>query len=235
MLGILWSLVTPLLMLLMYTFVFTVVFQARRGGYGDGRDSFALILFSGLILHYFFLESLNGSVSSIVRNVNFVKKIIFPLEVLVPSVMISAFFQFCISFSVLFIALLFFWKGMSVTVLLLPIVLLPFLMLTLGVCWTLAALGVFFRDISHLISVLGRVLLFTSTIFFPASALPEFWQPFIYLNPLSLPVDMVRDILLYGKLPALYPALIYTSVALVCLLFGMWFFQKTRRGFADVL
>jgi lipopolysaccharide transport system permease protein len=237
MLGMVWSFLTPLTMLAIYTFLFTIVFKAKWGidPAKEGTGSFAVILFTGLILHTFFVESLSRASSVVVDNVNFVKKVIFPLEILSPAILGAGLFQFGIGFIILFLASLAVFGIPPVTIFLVPVVLLPLVLLTLGLCWIVAALGVYFRDITQIINLMGTVLLFLSTIIIPPASLPEVLRPFIYLNPLSYPVDMLRDVTLWGKVPQMLPFMLYSTIAALTFMLGNWFFSRTRRGFADVL
>lgn len=233
--GTLWSLVTPLVMLTMYGFVFSVVFKARWGQETGAKGEFAIILFSGLILHTFFVECLVRSPMLIISNPNFVKKVVFPLETLVPAAMLSAFFHFLTAGAVFWAASILVLGHISWTVIFLPLVLLPFLILTLGIMWGLASFGVYFRDIAQVMGLAGTVLLFISPILFPSTMLPEAVRWLIYLNPLSFIVEQVREIVLWGHLPHWQGLGLYTFVACVTYMMGYTMFSRLKRGFADVV
>jgi lipopolysaccharide transport system permease protein len=233
--GLLWSFLTPVVMLVVYTFVFSVVFNARWNTGSDSKTEFALLLFAGLIVYNLFAECINRSPTLILSNANYVKKVIFPLEVLPWVTVGSALFHAAVSLLVWLIAhcLLFGWPHVST--LLLPFVVVPLVLFTIGLSWGLAAVGVFLRDVSQFTSIVTTVVLFLSPIFYPASALPEQYQKFLYLNPLTPIIEETRKLLFFGELPSfgiLFAALIVSSV--VCWL-GFAVFQKTRKGFADVL
>ncbi len=235
-LGIIWALITPLVMLAIYSFVFTVVFKARWGvDNSDTKGQFAIILFSGLIIHAFFAECISRVPTLIIENTNFVKKVIFPLEILVPTMIMSSLFQFLVSFLVLLCGVIYVSGAIHLTIFLLPIILLPFILMTFGISWFLSSLGVYIRDISHIMGVLVTVLLFMSTIFYPVSALPIELQEIIYLNPLSFIVDQFREVVLYGNMPNWNGLAIYSIISIIVYFCGFWWFQKTRRGFSDVL
>lgn len=236
-LGLIWTLIQPLLMLAVYTFVFGVIFEVRWSDRmpQDGEIAFAVVLFSGLIVHGLFVECFNRAPTLILQNVNFVKKVIFPLEILPYTVLLSALFHAGMSLAVLLVAFFALGYGLSWTALLLPVVVAPLLLFTLGVSWLLASLGVYLRDIGQVTAVISTVLLFISPIFFPVERMPEPVRGLIYFNPLSVIVDAVRAVLLFGEMPDWQALGLYTLVALVVVQAGFWWFQRTRRGFADVL
>ncbi|SIR32288.1 lipopolysaccharide transport system permease protein [Pseudomonas sp. B10] len=236
MLGLLWSFFNPLLMLVVYTFVFSVVFKARWGTSGEGsKIEFALVLFAGLIVFNLFAECVNRAPSLILANANYVKKVVYPLEILPFVGLLAAFYHAAISVSVWLVAYTLLIGTPMITTLYLPLVLIPFALFIMGLCWTLASLGVFLRDVSQLISVVTSVLMFLSPIFYPASALPEEYQHILYYNPLVPVIEMIRDILYWGKSPDLSALAIYSLGAAFVAWLGFALFQKTRKGFADVL
>jgi lipopolysaccharide transport system permease protein len=237
--GILWSFFNPVFMLLVYTFVFSVVFKAKWGGSSvmnsDSKTEFALVLFAGLIVFNLFAECFNRAPTLILANVNYVKKVVFPLEILPWIALGSALFHAAISLSVWLAAYLIFMGLPHVTLLWLPFVALPLLLFIMGLSWTFAALGVYLRDVSQLTGIATTTLMFISPIFYPASALPEKYREVLYLNPITPAIEMVRDVLYWGKTPNLVMLAVYTITAAVIAWLGFAWFQKTRKGFADVL
>ncbi len=233
-LGLLWSLVNPVLMLSIYTFVFSVVFQARWGQGSGDRNEFAIVLFSGLIVFNLFSECVNRSPGLVLANTNYVKKVIFPLEILPWVILGSALFNAGISLVVLVIFVLVV-ASVPWTIVLLPVVILPFLLLIMGASWLLASIGVFVRDIGQLVGMAMTALMFMSPIFYPVSALPESLRGWLFLNPLTFIIEQARDVIIWGKLPDWSGLAIYTVCALVVAWSGLLWFQKTRKGFADVL
>jgi lipopolysaccharide transport system permease protein len=223
------------LMLAVYTFVFSVVFKARWGVAGDDMVNFAIIIFAGLIVHGLFAECINRAPNLIVSYPNYVKKVVFPLEIL-PSVALgSALFHAGVSLAVLLIAQLILTQRLPWTVIMFPIVLLPLLLSTAGFAWLLSALGVYVRDIGQTTGILTTVLMFLSPLFYPLSALPEQYRMWLYLNPLTFIIEEGRDVLIFGRLPdwagwglALVASMLISAA-------GFWWFQKTRKGFADVI
>lgn len=235
MLGLLWSFFNPVFMLLVYTFVFSVVFKARWGGGSDSKTEFALVLFAGLIVFSLFSECINRAPSLILSNANYVKKVVFPLEILPIVSLGSAMFHTFISLGVWFAAYLILFGIPPMTALLLPLVILPLMLFVVGLSWALASLGVYLRDVSQMIGVMTTVLMFLSPIFYPASALPEEYRHWLYLNPLTPMIEQTRDILYWGKLPDWTLLAICTFSASFVAWFGFAWFQKTRKGFADVI
>lgn len=235
MLGIFWSLVTPIVMLTVYTFVFSVVFKARWTGGGESKTEFALLLFAGLIVFNLFAECITRAPALIVTNANYVKKVVFPLEVLPWVILSGAVFHFVVSLSVWLTAHLLLVGTLHWTTILTPIALMPFAFLIMGLSWALSALGVYVRDIGQLIGIAVQVLMFMSPIFYPISALPESFQPLLSLNPLTTPIEMVRDLIYWGKLPSIQTWALSTATGIGVAAIGFAWFQRTRKGFSDVL
>ena len=233
--GILWSFINPMLMLAVYTFVFSVVFKARWSGGSDSRTEFAFVLFSGLLVFNLFSECINRAPTLILSNVNYVKKVVFPLEILPWVVMGSAIFHALISQCVWLIAYAWIIGVPHRTALLLPVVFLPVVLFIMGLTWALASLGVFLRDVTQFIGILTSVLMFLSPVFYPATALPEAYRQLLLLNPLTLPIEMTRDVLYWGKVPDMGLLCLYGGGAALTAWVGFAWFQKTRKGFADVL
>ena len=234
--GIAWSFFNPILMLLVYTFVFSVVFKARWGvGAEESKADFAVILFVGMLVHGLFAECANKAPGLILSNVNYVKKVVFPLEILPWVTMGSALFHATISFTVLLAAMLVISASIPWTAILLPAVLTPLLLSTMGVAWFLAATGVFVRDVGQTIGIITTVMMFLAPVFYPISALPEKYQHLLLLNPLTFIIEQARNVLIWGKLPNWSGLGVYFFVSLVVAWTGFWWFQKTRKGFADVL
>lgn len=235
-LGIVWSLLNPLLMLCVYTFVFSTVFSARwLSASEQPQTEFALILFTGLMLHSLAAETLLRAPGIITSQVNYVKKVVFPLQIMPLVPLGSALFHYIISLVVLVVAHLFI-KGMPpLTFLWLPVVVAPYIIALSGAAWILASLGVYLRDIGQLVTLLVAMLMFLSPIFFPVEALPEAWRGVLYLNPLTLIITEARKIILWGEIPDFIALLKYLAGASIFAVAGFYWFQKTRKGFADVL
>jgi lipopolysaccharide transport system permease protein len=234
--GLLWSFLNPLFMLVVYTFVFSVVFKSRWGvGEDETKIQFAVVLFVGLIVHGLFSEVLNRAPSLVLNNVSYVKKVLFPLEILPGIAMGAALFHSTISLIVLLAAYALFYGYLQWTAILIPFVLLPLVILILGLAWVLASLGVFLRDVGQTISIITMVMLFLSPVFYPLTALPKEFQPLIMANPLTFIIEQAREVLIWGHLPNWIGLGIYTMVATSVAWLGFAWFQKTKKGFADVL
>jgi len=234
--GVFWSLINPMLMLAIYTFVFSVVFKSRWGGAASGsRVEFALVLFAGLIVFNLFAECISRSPTLIISNANYVKKVIFPLEVLPWVVMAGALFHFIISLFVWLCAYVIFYGMPQVSFLLIPFILIPYVLFVMGLSWALSSLGVFIRDISQIIGMLITVLMFVSPIFYPITALPLEYQKFVLLNPLAMPIEAMRDFIYWGVIPELTTFIGYWIFSLTIAALGFTWFQKTRKAFADVI
>lgn len=234
--GIAWSFFNPILMLVVYTFVFSVVFKARWGtGADESQTTFATVLFVGLIVYGLFAEMVNRAPALILSNVNYVKKVIFPLEILPVIALGAALFHALISLGVLLLAILLINGSVVWTAIFFPLIILPLLIATLGVAWFLASLGVFVRDVGQTVGILTTVLMFLSPLFYPVSSLPEKFHIWLMLNPLTFVIEQSRAVMIFGKLPDWTGLGIYFVASLAAAWAGYWWFQKTRKGFADVL
>lgn len=235
--GLAWSFFNPLLMLLVYTFFFSVVFNSRWNGSDshESQPSFAIILFVGMIIHGLFAECINRAPALIVTNVSYVKKVVFPLEILPWVSMGAALFHATLSFFVLLGAQLLLVQKIAWTLVYFPLVFLPLILTTMGLSWFFSALGVYMRDVSQTVGIFTSVLMFLSPVFYPVSALPERYHIWIKLNPLTTIIEEGRKVFVFG-IPLDWKAWIATmAVGGVFAWLGFCFFQKSRRGFADVL
>ena len=234
-LGMFWAFFHPLLMLVVYTFVFSVVFRARWTPTSDSRTEFAIVLFAGLIVYNLFAECVNRAPTLILNNTNYVKKVVFPIEILPWVVLGSALFHAVISLIVWCIAALLVHGVPPVTIVSLPLVLLPLILLLLGLAWALSGLGVYLRDIAQVVGVATSVLMFLSPLFYPVSSLPQRYQTLLFVNPLTPVIEETRAVMFLGRWPdPLY--LVAGSVLGACAAcLGFAWFQRSRRGFADVL
>ena len=236
MMGVAWIVVRPLLTLMIYGFCFGVVFQGRffRQTHG-GPLEFAMVLFVGLTIFSVLSELLSVAPSLVAGNANFVKRVVFPLDLLVPAQLGAALVQMTMSAAVFLVVRAFLdpplgWAALSV-----PILILPYLMLTLGLAWFLASLGVFVRDLQQVVPLVITGLMFLSPLFYPVSAVPSFLRPTIYLNPVTFIVENARNALFRNEWPDPIGLLVYFVLAALVMWLGWAWFEKTRKGFADVL
>ncbi|WP_372382304.1 ABC transporter permease [Xanthomonas sp. NCPPB 1068] len=235
MFGILWSFFNPLLMLLIYTLVFSVVFKARWAGGSGSKIEFAMVLFSGLMVFNVFSECINRAPSLILMNINYVKKVVFPLEILPVVSLGSALFHGAVSFLVWLIFYCVFFGMPAATAWLFPIVLLPMLFIMTGLSWLLASLGVYLRDVTQVVMLLTTALMFLSPIFYPVSALPMEYQHVMQWNPMTSVIEDVRAVLIQRSMPEWGGYSLRLAGSILVAWVGFAWFQKTREGFADVL
>ncbi|CAK6695991.1 ABC transporter permease [Synechococcus sp. CBW1107] len=231
-----WSLLTPLLMLAVYTFVFSQVFQARWVDLEEaGPLGFAINLFAGLIVFNLFSECVSQAPTLILNNANYVTKVIFPLDILgVVSVAAACFHAFT-SLVILMIFQLLAQGAVPITLLWLPLVWIPLVGGCLALSWVLSALGVFLRDIGQVVGIVLNMMMFLSAVFYPLSALPERWQPILKINPLVVIIEQTRRVAVAGESPSAIYLLAGSAIALLFCELSHRAFQKARRGFADVL
>lgn len=233
--GLLWSFFNPILMLIVYTFFFSTVFKTRWPGGTDSKTEFALVLFSGLMVFNLFSECVNKAPSLILNNVNYVKKVIFPIEILPVVSLSSVLFQFMVSLLVWILFYFLFFGAPIVTILMLPLIVTPLILMTLGISWILASLGVYLRDITQVMGIITTILMFTSPIFYPVTALPEAYQSFLQINPLTNIIEQTRNVMIWGASIDWYIWALQTSLSALVAWLGFVWFQKTKKGFADVL
>ncbi len=235
LLGLLWSFFHPILMLAVYTVVFAGIFRSRWSEGSGAPGEVALILFAGIIVHGVFAEGINRAPDLIIQNVNLVKKVVFPLEVLPLVSMGSTLFHAAMSTLVLLAFFAATHRYLLWTIALFPLVLLPLIVLALGAAWFLSSLGVFLRDIGQATGIFTTVLMFLSPVFYPSSALAEPYRSLLHLNPLTFAIEQSRNVLLFGRLPDWQGLLAFTAMSVLIAWMGLIWFQKTRKGFADVL
>lgn len=234
-LGLLWSFLNPLLMLTIYTFVFGLVFKSRWRADTTDTMEYAVVMFAGVMLHGLISECLMRAPGLIVGNANFVKKVIFPLDALAWVSVGAALFHMVIAM-VIFVLAIVLWQGhVLLSVLLVPVLIMPFALLTVGLVWFVSALGVYLRDIGQLMGIVSSLLMFLAPVFYPLHAVPEAFASYLYLNPITFIVEQVRNAAIWGRPIDWAGWGIYCVVAYVVAWFGLMCFQRMRRGFADVL
>jgi len=233
--GLFWSFFNPLLMLAIYTFVFGVIFKARWNMHVTSHIAFAIILFAGLNVSMMFTECANRASTLIVDNTNFVKKVVFPLETLSWSVLGAALFHLLIATIALLAIELIATHHIPWTVVLFPIVIAVFLPFMAGTIWLLASLGVFFRDLKQAIAIVTTAMMFLAPIMYPMSMIPDQYRILLYLNPLTVIAMASQNVLFLGELPRWDHLALYFVVSCLFAWLAFAWFEKTRKGFADVV
>lgn len=236
MLGIFWAVLTPLAMLLVFSFIFGEIFRAKwPGSEMTSKVDFAINLYIGLSVFWFFADVLGRAPALIVSVPNFVKKVIFPLEILPIVSLLSGLFHLCINIVIIMVALLVTKGELHLSVLLLPLVIAVTFPLLVGVGLLFGSLGVYARDISAVIGVAINMLMFLSPVFYPLSAIPQNLQWLFELNPITLIIESCRGAFMYGSFPEWEKLALYLASSLVVWYLGYRVFKATRGGFADVI
>lgn len=229
-----WSLLNPFMMLLIYTLAFGSILRARWPG-ADSTGDFALILFVGIAIHGFFAECVGRAPTLVTSNANYVTRIIFPLDILPWPVLVSGLFHFAMNLLVFICGVAIVKGSLPSTIVLLPLVVMPLALVILGGLWLLSSLGTFLRDIGQLVGPLLTAMLFLSSAIVPVDAIPQSYRWIFELNPLTLVIDQARNVALYGVSPDWGALGIYTGISLLFCCGSYLVFGRLRRGFADVL
>lgn len=233
--GLSWYVIQNLLLLTLYSFVFGTLFKSRWGQGDQPAGNFTIALFIGLIVFNLFAECVTRAPTLILNNANYVKKVVFPLDVLPAVTLVTAMFNAFIALLVL-IAVSWYldspmhWQGLWI-----PVIVLPLLVLTLGITWLLSALGTYVRDINQMITLVVSASMFLSPLFYQITALPKAAQSWVMLNPLTIPMQEARAALMLGQAPDWTTLGIYMLISLPIAVLGYALFQKMRGGFADVI
>ncbi|MCA1593161.1 MAG: ABC transporter permease [Acidobacteria bacterium] len=233
-LGLVWAVLTPVVMISIFTFIFAGVFNARFGRGGTAWD-YALYLFCGLLPWTAFQESLQQSATAIVAHANLVKRVVFPLETLPVAQVLSAMTGQMFGTVALLAATLVVRRELHVTVLWLPVLLAPQLLATLGAAWFVASLGVFVRDTAQALVLVLMAWMYLTPIIYPETVVPERYRALLGINPFTHLVRSYRNIMLEGTGPDWRGLVYFTGFALVLFVFGYWWFARTRKNFADVI
>lgn len=235
-LGLLWSFINPLVTLFIYTFAFGVVVKTRwPQARTDSLGEFAVVLLCGVATFGVFTETLNRASTAIIGVPNYVKKVVFPLEILPVSLLGTSLFHFLINLGILTVASVLVNGTLIWTIVLVPVVLLPLLFVTLGMAWFLASLGVFIRDISYSVGLVTQVLFFLTPTLYPLDAIPEPFKTIVLFNPLTPIVQSFRDVILWGVVPDLVNLAVWLFISGVIMVLGYAWFMKTKKAFADVI
>ena len=233
-LGIAWAVLTPIVMIAIFTFIFAGIFGARFGA-RDSHWDYALYLFCGLLPWSMFQESVQQSATTIVAHANLVKRVVFPLETLPAAQAFAALGNQLFATIALLIGIILIRQNLQLTSLWLPLLLIPQLLFALGAAWLIASLGVFLRDIAQGVTLLLMAWMYLTPIIYPESIVPERFRLLLNVNPFTTLVRSYRNIFLDGVAPDWRGLAYFTAVALVVFVFGYWWFARTRKNFADVI
>lgn len=233
--GLFWSFFNPLLMLLIYTFVFRVIFKSRWNAQTTNPYQYAIVLFAGLNINTLFSECANRATTLVVENPNFVKRVVFPLETLTWSTIGSALFHLCVATIVLLAMVSLIGGHIPWTVVLFPIVVACFLPFVAGSVWLLASLGVYLRDLKQVVGILTMAMLFLAPVLYPETLIPAQYRGWLYLNPLTVIAQASQNVLVWGKPPLWSHLGLYVLASGSFAWFAFAWFQQTRKGFADVV
>ncbi|MBT8544365.1 ABC transporter permease [Polynucleobacter paneuropaeus] len=231
----LWPFLNPLIMLAIYTFIFSVVFKTRWSIGSDSKIEFALVLYLGLIIFNIFSECINSATTLVLLNANYVKRVVFPLEILPIISIASALFYAFISLAIWIFVYILAIGLPPPTIILFPVVIFPFILFTLGTSWLLAAIGVYVRDVGQVVSILISALMFLSPVFYPIDSIPVSYQLLFRLNPLTPVIEQMRNIFMWGLWPSWKFQALWIFVSFFVAWLGFAIFQKLRKGFADVI
>jgi homopolymeric O-antigen transport system permease protein len=235
LLGIAWMILSPALMLAIYTLVFGVIFKPRWAAESQGTAEYALLLYLGLCAYWFLSECVAEAPGLIVQHANYVKKVVFPLDILVWVSVSAALFHTIIRLLVFAVAYLLIEGHLPLTIVLLPLVWLPLALMTLGISWLLSAMGVFVRDLGEVVTLALTAMLFLSPVFYSVESLPEAFRWLILVNPITQPISQIRDVAYFGALPGARALLLTFAISYVAAWLGHAFFVRSRRAFADAL
>jgi homopolymeric O-antigen transport system permease protein len=235
-LGLFWSFINPLVLLLIYTFVFGVVFAARwPNAKTDNLSEFAVTLFCGITAFNIFSECVGRAATLVVGVPNYVKKVVFPLEILPISTLGAALFHAGVSLAILLVANLLISGALQWTAVFLPVIILPLIFLSLGLTWFLSSLGVFIRDIGYTVALIVQVLFFLTPLFYAIDNIPEPYRSIIQLNPLTSIIEDIRLVVLWGSVPDWSTTILSIIVSGAIMVLGYAWFMKTKKAFADVI
>jgi lipopolysaccharide transport system permease protein len=233
-LGIMWAVLTPLMLIAIFTFIFAGVFRARFGTSGSGWD-YALYLFCGLLPWTAFQEAVQSASQTVVQRANLVKRVVFPLEILPVAQALASLVNQMFGTLVFLAATLVIRRELHLSILWLPVLIVPQLVATFGVAWFISSVGVFLRDVVQGVTLVLMAWMYLTPIIYPESIVPERYRPLVNLNPFAGLIRSYRNTMLEGAPPDWAGLAYFTAFALCCFFAGYWWFAKTRRHFADVI
>lgn len=233
-LGFFWNVINPLVMLVLYTFIFSVILKVKFGAAGT-TGNFALYLLCGMVPWLAFSEAIGKATGIIMTHHNLVKKTVFPLEILPCYTVISGVVTECIGLGILLVAATVASNGLKVSVAFLPVLIVLQVLFTLGLAFFFSSFCVFFRDVMHFVTVMLTIWMFLTPIMYPETLYPEKVRFLVWINPMAVLVSMFRNTVLDGTIPAAWKWGLFSVWALVMFCAGLFFFRKTKWEFADVI
>lgn len=236
-LGVIWALLSPLLMLAVYTFIFVAVFKLKWGAMetNGSKMLYTMMIFAGLIPFQIFSESVNRSVSILNQSANYIKKVVIPVEILPSSIVLSTVLNSFFSVCLLTLGKVFFLDTPNWTLVFIPLLMIPITFLSLGISLLVAAFGIYLKDLVYVIGLLVNVLFYMSPIFYSTDALPENFKVFVMFNPIAPIIEQYRDVFVSGQMFSLHEYFISAFWAFVFFIIGLIIFRYLRRGFSDVI
>ncbi len=232
--GLAWTIITPAVMIIIYTVIFSGIFKARFVAEG-GHLQFAVYLFCGMLPWIAFSDGIQRSTTALTDNINLVRRVVFPLEALPVNLVLSALMQQMLGTIVLLVAALIMQRTLHATVLWIPVLLVPQLLATIGLGWLMASLGVFIRDMTQINQLALQTMMYLTPILYPENLIPPEYHLLVDLNPVAPLIRSYRQILLEGRMPDWRGLTVTLIFAVVCFYFGYWWFERTKKAFADVL
>ena len=232
--GIIWSFIQPLFLLTIYTIAFGIILKAKWS-FATNTSDYALMIFAGLLIFNGFAEVMNKSAIIIKANPNFVKKILFPIEILSIVIVLCAFINIFISIIIWIFVFYFFYGYIHITVLYIPFIMIIFVPLLIGLSWIISSVGLIIKDMPHIIGILNHSLLFLTPIFYSLDVAPSIIHNVLIFNPLTFIIETLRSVLYYGILPQHKSLLIYFFISIVFSTFSFYIFKKIRPRFSDLL
>lgn len=232
--GLVWSVIQPLVMMAVYTLVFSTFLNVRFATNADPW-TFPIYLLCGMLAWTSFSESLTISTNVIRTNINFVKRVVFPLEILPLNATLVSTVQQIVGF-VLLIPLVWVVNGhLHWTILSVPLIIILQLMFTVGLSWMVASLAVYLPDLGQMVTLVLTAWLFLTPVFYPQDIVPEWSQIIFKVNPVAHLINFYRGAVISGELPSLANMAAIGLFCLVVFLLGYFWFMHTKKGFADVL
>lgn len=232
--GMSWAIITPAVQIVIFTVIFSGIFSARFGDQG-GHLRFAVYLFCGMLPWIALSDGVLRSTTSLTDNINLVRRVVFPLEALPVNLAFSALMQQLLGTIVLLIAALLMQGTLHTTAFWMPVLLIPQLLATIGLGWLMASLGVFIRDMAQVNQLALQACMYLTPILYPENLVPPNYRWLVDLNPMAPLIRSYRWTLLEGKVPDWRGLGFTMAFGLICFTFGYWWFQRTKKAFADVL